>query len=77
VCGIPTVRLLLAHVAGSDLGCISDPHFVSQPIQQVLEPLRVATRLKTNPYRRTQPTVETRGFAVAVFQLPLADLSRF
>jgi hypothetical protein len=50
---------------------------MSQSIQQIFEPLRVATGFKTDQCRQTQLTVKALGFAVAILQLQLADLSRF
>jgi hypothetical protein len=50
---------------------------MSQSVQQIFEPLRVSTGFKTDQCRRTQLTVKTLGFAVAVLQLQLAYLSRF
>jgi hypothetical protein len=39
----PPIRLLLAHAAGAYLRGIANPHFVSSAIEQIFEPVRVAT----------------------------------
>jgi hypothetical protein len=49
---IALVRLLLAHIAGTNLRGIANPHFMAQPLQQLFEPLRVAAGFQTNQRRR-------------------------
>src|SRR5271165_7009551 len=66
---IALVCLLLAHVAGPNLGRIPDPDCMAQLLQQVHEPLAVAAGFQPNPRRRRQLPVELFGFAVAIAQL--------
>jgi hypothetical protein len=68
------VGLLLAHVAGADLGRITDPNLVAQLLQQINKPLAVAARLDTYPRWRRQSAIKALRFAIAVHQLVFADL---
>ena len=44
-----TIRLLLAHALGPNLGGISDPQLKPQLVQQALEPARVSAGLHAHP----------------------------
>ena len=49
---VPLVRLLLAHVTGSDLRRIPDPDLMPQVFDQLDEPLAVARGLHADQRRR-------------------------
>src|SRR5271156_45749 len=70
MCRVALVRLLLAHVAGSDLGCISDPDLMPQILDQFDEPLAVARGLHADQHRRRQLLIEHPGVAASMHQLP-------
>src|ERR1017187_2366123 len=70
------VRLLLAHVTGSDLRCIPDPDLVSQILHQFDEPLAVARGLRANQHRRRQLLIEQLGVPRSMHQLLSPGLSR-
>src|ERR1039457_845098 len=70
------VRLLLAHVTGSDLRCIPDPDLVSQILHQFDEPLAVARGLHANQHRRRQLLIEQLGVPRSMHQLLFPGLSR-
>src|SRR5271156_3057900 len=70
MCRVALVRLLLAHVAGSDLGCISDPDLMPQILDQFDEPLAVARGLHADQPRRRQLLIEHPGVAASMHQLP-------
>src|SRR5678815_211359 len=71
---VPLVRLLLAHVTGSDLRRISDPDRVSQVLHQFQKPLTVARGL--HAYQRWGPQLLIKHFGLSrgVHQLALAPL---
>jgi hypothetical protein len=45
---ITLVRLLLAHVTGSDLSRIADAHLMTEMIEHVFEPMRVTAGFEAN-----------------------------
>src|SRR6185437_12643863 len=56
---ILSIRLLLAHAFGANLGCISDPQLKLQLADQALEPARVAAGFHSHAHLLTsQSTVE-------------------
>jgi hypothetical protein len=74
---IPFVRLLIAYIAGANLRRIPNPHLISQPLQQLDEPLAVAAGFHANQRRNRQSSIKPLGLAIAVHQLVFAHLSRF
>src|SRR6202453_2872587 len=63
VASVSLVGLLLANVAGPNLGCISDPQLVAQLLHHQLKPAGITRGFHTNQRRRFQ-------FAVKLFRLP-------
>src|ERR1700733_4409717 len=76
MCRVPLVRLLLAHVTGSDLRRISDPDLVSQVFHQLDEPLTVARGLHADQYRRHQLLIKHFGVTTGMHQFLLAGFPR-
>src|SRR5882762_9262793 len=66
---IALVGLLLAHIAGADLGCVADPQLMTQPLHQLLEPQRVTHRLHSHQRRCFQLPVEPLRFPIPMHQL--------
>jgi rRNA processing protein Gar1 len=75
VARVSPVGLLLAHIAGANLGRIANPHMVAKPLQQVHKPLAVATSFYSNQRRRFQSLIKPLGFAIAVHQLVFGYLA--
>jgi len=75
--GISPVSLLLAHIASTDLGRISNPDFVAQSLQQLDQPLAVATSFHANQRWSRQPPVKAFRLPISVDQLVLSNLSGF
>src|SRR6516162_1624536 len=74
---IPSVRFLLANVAGPDLSCIPNPDFVAYLLQQFAQPLAVTTSFHTHQRRDRQSSVKSLRFSVPVDQFTFVNLSRF
>ena len=68
VSSISMIRLLLPNIAGTNLGRISDPHLVTQSLQQLNKPLIVADRFDAHERRRRQRSVESLSFTRRVHQ---------
>src|SRR5258707_467059 len=73
---VPLVRLLLAHVAGPDLRCVSDPDLVSQILDQFDEPLAVPRRLHADQHRPRQVLIELFRIACGMHQFLLPRFPR-
>jgi hypothetical protein len=73
--GITLVGLLLAHIAGTNLGGVAYPHLVAQPFQKLHKPLAIAHRLHANEGWRAKPTIELLCLSCSVHQLPLITLA--
>ena len=74
--GVALVGLLLAHLTGANLRGISDPQFVTEFREQMLEPMNGAGRFDPYAYRFVcilQTPVERLGFAALVVQAPLDE----
>jgi hypothetical protein len=48
---IPLVGTLLAHIAGPDLGRIPYPYFITQPPDQIEQPLAISSSLDADQRR--------------------------
>src|SRR5215813_95828 len=70
--GIALVRLLLAHVAGSDLRRVAYPDLVSQLHHQIEKPLAVPSRFHSNQRRHRQRSIECSRLSATVLELALA-----
>ena len=68
---ISTIRLLLPNIAGTNLSRISDPHLVTQSLQQLNKPLIIANRFDAHERRRRQRSIESLRFPRRVHQLVL------
>src|ERR1700720_1270325 len=75
--GITLVGLLLAYVAGTNLGGVADPHLVAQLFQQLHKPLAIAYRLHTNEGWRTKPAIELLCLSCRMHKLALLTLTAF
>jgi hypothetical protein len=64
------------HVAGPDLRCIADPHFVSQSLPQLHKPLAVARCFQSNPRSHRQLPIPPLRLAVAVLQPLFSGFAR-
>jgi hypothetical protein len=69
---ISPVVFLSAHVAGTNLPRISDPHVVPRSRGHLHKPLAVPGRLHPNHRRPGQPTVKFLRFSRHMLQLPLS-----
>ncbi len=72
---IALVGLLLAHITGTNLCRIPHPYLMTQPLQQLKEPLAVTARLDPYQRRNLQPAIEPLRLAIAVDQLSLRHLA--
>ena len=66
---IATIRFLLPHVAGTNMRRVPDAYLVTQPLQQLHEPLVVSYGFNAHDRRRSQLPIEAFGFSVRVHQL--------
>src|SRR5438445_924302 len=73
---IALVRLLLPHVAGTNLGRIAHPQLVTQLAQQIHQPVAVAGGFHADERGRRYLPVESFRVARGLYQLPLPGLSR-
>ncbi len=73
---IPLVGLLLAHVTGPNLRCISDPDRMPQVLHQLNEPLAVARGLHADQHRLCPLLIKLPGVAVGMDQLLLPHFPR-
>src|SRR5438094_7759309 len=73
---IALVRLLLPHVAGTNLRRIAHPQLVTQLAQQIHQPVTVAGGFHADQRRRRYLPVEPFRVARGLYQLPLPGLSR-
>src|SRR5207249_9968632 len=73
---IALVRLLLPHIAGSDLRRVAHPQLVAQFAQQIHQPVTVAGGFHADQRRRRHLPVEPFRVARGLYQLPLPGLSR-
>src|SRR5438128_10930399 len=73
---IALIRLLLPHVAGTNLRRIAHPQLVTQLAQQIHQPVTVAGGFHADQRRRRYLPVEPFRVARGLYQLPLPALSR-
>src|ERR1043166_2529164 len=71
VSGVAAIRLLLAHVASTDLGWISNPNLMAQCLQQLNKPLIVADSLDAHKSRRSYCPIELLSFTGCMCQFVL------
>src|SRR5216110_3228031 len=74
--GIALVRLLLPHVAGTNLRRIAHPQLVTQLAQQIHQPVAVAGGFHADQRGRRYLPVEPFRVARGLYQLLLPGLSR-
>ena len=72
---VAPIRLLLAHIAGPNLARIAHPYLMTQLLQQLQEPLTVATTLHTHQARYRQAAVKLLGLTVTVDQFAFHDFA--
>ena len=75
--GVPLVRLLLAWVAGSNGGRISDPQLMPQPGQQTLEPAHIAAAFHAHQHWSGQRFVKPLRLSVRMRQPAFGHFSSF
>src|SRR5580704_11766610 len=72
---VAPVVFLCAHVACTNLRCVSDPQVVPRGRSHLYKPLAVPSRLHSNQSRCRQSTVILLRFARRMLQLPFSRLS--